>query len=213
MDSSTGKVTERVVAMLREHRLDQSAQAVNKAVGVVDAKRHGGVFRYYYSANVNRRLCEALFYLNSLPRCNNNHKLFLKSLIREYREVNGITAVADIDGVDVDETVEEEISVANDDMARHILDETEVGEEYNVADIFNDYFGGGPAEESVEEYDNDGADDEEPVEEIDLSYVEIPEMTEDLLSCIRELVSLGYFEILERDEVNGHPSVVKRVQW
>lgn len=197
---SVSNVTNAVVSMLLEHNLKSAAVAVQKAVGVVTAKESGGLHRYSYSPSVNKYLCEALFFTNSLNKSNPAHKAYLKKLIESYREVNGVSGTADIDSVDAETDTEEDfISVTNGDLAQLILDNTELGQEYLVNDIAKFY------------HAQDDGDPELEVEMV-LSYIEIPEMMDDVRDALGELVSLGYFEVTERDEYNGHITSVLRIQ-
>jgi hypothetical protein len=82
------------------------------------------------------------------------------------------------------------VDAAGEGIALYIVDNTEKGEEYYLSDIVDDL---------VNKYPEKGA------YEVRLGF------ENKVWEKVKELISLGYFEVIERDPINGKISVVRRV--
>lgn len=176
------------------------ATAVQNAVAYVRLFESGNYGFRQYRKNVNRHLCESLYFMNSDPDCPVQMKRTVRQIIENYRKMNGLptddfktdsgedtivdidTNASLIDSVGVDATEE--------GIALYVIDNTEKGEEYYLADIID---------ELVNKYPEKGA------YEVRLGF------ENKVWEKVKELISLGYFEVTERDHINGKISAVRRV--
>lgn len=155
-----------------------------------------------YNKKVNRWLTESLFFMNSDPNCPPNVIKVTRKLIESYRDMNGMstedftTDEGDlVIDVDHDSSLEDSLSRAGDILADSsdndelIIQNTEVGEEYDIDDIL--------------QFVCDNAN-----VTVDSRLVEEDEAIE----TIKHLVELGYFEVTERDPFNGRIASVTRIR-
>lgn len=103
-----------------------------------------------YNHRVNKGLCEALFFMNSDPYCDEKNIKLVRKLIESYRQMNGLSTVdfATDTGEDkITNVVGGNFSdfPETNDKQDFILLNTEVGEEYNVEDLadalFDNFYG------------------------------------------------------------------------
>lgn len=176
------------------------ATAVQNAVAYVRLYESGNYGFRQYRKNVNRHLCESLYFMNSDPDCPVQMKRTVRQIIENYRKMNGLptddfktdsgedtvvdidTNASLIDAVGVDAT--------DEGIALYVIDNTEKGEEYYLSDIID---------ELVNKYPEKGA------YEVRLGF------ENKVWEKVKELISLGYFEVTERDRINGKISAVRRV--
>lgn len=176
------------------------ATAIQNAVAYVRLYESGNYGFRQYRKNVNRHLCESLYFMNSDPDCPIQMKKTVRQIIENYRKMNGLptddfktdsgedtvvdidTNASLIDAVGVDAT--------DEGIALYVIDNTEKGEEYYLADIID---------ELVNKYPEKGA------YEVRLGF------ENKVWEKVKELISLGYFEVTERDHINGKISAVRRV--
>lgn len=176
------------------------ATAIQNAVAYVRLYESGNYGFRQYRKNVNRHLCESLYFMNSDPDCPIQMKKTVRQIIENYRKMNGLptddfktdsgedtvvdidTNASLIDAVGVDAT--------DEGIALYVIDNTEKGEEYYLSDIID---------ELVNKYPEKGA------YEVRLGF------ENKVWEKVKELISLGYFEVTERDHINGKISAVRRV--
>lgn len=177
------------------------ATAVQNAVGYVRLYESGNYGFKQYRHGVNKNLCESLYFMNCDPDCPIGLKRTVRQILENYRKMNGlptddfksdsgedlmieIDTTADlIDAVGVD--------VAEEGIALYIIDNTEKGEEYYLSDI---------VDELVNKYPDKGA------YEVRLGF------ENKVWEKVKELICHGYFEVTEREQINGAISAVRRVR-
>ena len=177
------------------------ATAVQNAVGYVRLFESGNYGFKQFRHGINKNLCESLYYMNCDPYCPLNLKRTVRQILENYRKMNGLptddfksdtgedlmvdvdTSANLIDAVGTD--------VAEEGIAIYIIDNTEKGEEYYLSDIVDDL---------VNKYPEKGA------YEVRLGF------ENKVWEKVKELICHGYFEVTERDQVNGAISAVRRVR-
>lgn len=177
------------------------ATAVQNAVGYVRLYESGNYGFKQFRHGVNKNLCESLYFMNCDPDCSLNLKRTVRQILENYRKMNGLptddfksdsgedlmvdvdTSANLIDAVGTD--------VAEEGIAIYIIDNTEKGEEYYLSDIVDDL---------VNKYPEKGA------YEVRLGF------ENKVWEKVKELICHGYFEVTERDQVNGAISAVRRVR-
>jgi hypothetical protein len=177
------------------------ATAVQNAVGYVRLFESGNYGFKQFRHGINKNLCESLYYMNCDPYCPLNLKRTVRQILENYRKMNGLptddfksdsgedlmvdvdTSANLIDAVGTD--------VAEEGIAIYIIDNTEKGEEYYLSDIVDDL---------VSKYPEKGA------YEVRLGF------ENKVWEKVKELICHGYFEVTERDQVNGAISAVRRVR-
>lgn len=177
------------------------ATAVQNAVGYVTLFESGNYGFKQFRHGINNNLCESLYFMNCDPCCPLNLKRTVRQILENYRKMNGLptddfksdsgedlmvdidTSANLIDAVGTD--------VAEEGIAMYIIDNTEKGEEYYLSDIVDDL---------VNKYPEKGA------YEVRLGF------ENKVWEKVKELICHGYFEVTERDQVNGAISAVRRVR-
>ena len=177
------------------------ATAVQNAVGYVRLFESGNYGFKQFRHGINKNLCESLYFMNCDPYCPLNLKRTVRQILENYRKMNGLptddfksdtgedlmvdvdTSANLIDAVGTD--------VAEEGIAIYIIDNTEKGEEYYLSDIVDDL---------VSKYPEKGA------YEVRLGF------ENKVWEKVKELICHGYFEVTERDQVNGAISAVRRVR-
>lgn len=177
------------------------ATAVQNAVGYVRLFESGNYGFKQFRHGINKNLCESLYFMNCDPFCPLNLKRTVRQILENYRKMNGLptddfksdtgedlmvdvdTSANLIDAVGTD--------VAEEGIAIYIIDNTEKGEEYYLSDIVDDL---------VNKYPEKGA------YEVRLGF------ENKVWEKVKELICHGYFEVTERDQVNGAISAVRRVR-
>ena len=177
------------------------ATAVQNAVGYVRLFESGNYGFEQFKHAINNNLCESLYFMNCDPDCSLNLKRTVRQILENYRKMNGLptddfksdsgedlmvdidTSANLIDAVGTD--------VAEEGIAIYIIDNTEKGEEYYLSDIVDDL---------VSKYPEKGA------YEVRLGF------ENKVWEKVKELICHGYFEVTERDQVNGAISAVRRVR-
>lgn len=177
------------------------ATAVQNAVGYVRLFESGNYGFKQFRHGINKNLCESLYFMNCDPYCPLNLKRTVRQILENYRKMNGLptddfksdtgedlmvdvdTSANLIDAVGTD--------VAEEGIAIYIIDNTEKGEEYYLSDIVDDL---------VNKYPEKGA------YEVRLGF------ENKVWEKVKELICHGYFEVTERDQVNGSISAVRRVR-
>ena len=177
------------------------ATAVQNAVGYVRLYESGNYGFKQFRHGVNKNLCESLYFMNCDPDCSLNLKRTVRQILENYRKMNGLptddfksdtgedlmvdvdTSANLIDAVGTD--------VAEEGIAIYIIDNTEKGEEYYLSDIVDDL---------VNKYPEKGA------YEVRLGF------ENKVWEKVKELICHGYFEVTERDQLNGAISAVRRVR-
>ena len=177
------------------------ATAVQNAVGYVTLFESGNYGFKQFKHSINKNLCESLYFMNCDPYCHLNLKRTVRQILENYRKMNGLptddfksdsgedlmvdidTSANLIDAVGTD--------VAEEGIAMYIIDNTEKGEEYYISDIVDDL---------VSKYPEKGA------YEVRLGF------ENKVWEKVKELICHGYFEVTERDQVNGAISAVRRVR-
>ena len=177
------------------------ATAVQNAVGYVRLFESGNYGFKQFRHGINKNLCESLYFMNCDPYCPLNLKRTVRQILENYRKMNGLptddfksdsgedlmvdidTSANLIDAVGTD--------VAEEGIAMYIIDNTEKGEEYYLSDI---------VDELVNKYPEKGA------YEVRLGF------ENKVWEKVKELICHGYFEVTERDQVNGAISAVRRVR-
>lgn len=194
-------LVEKVVDYFRQHDYHQFGHTIKRAAAEVLAEGSGVTMRHRYNKQINSTLCEALLTMNYHKDCPDNYRLVMGKLIESYRDMNGMPSddylvntgeISPEFSVEVrgpesfDEfanEIEGEEQCESDGYCDFIINNTEVGGEYSVEDVMQD------------------------------SSNEIGFKTEDdTLEAIKTLVSLGYFEVTERDSMNGKISHILRVR-
>lgn len=177
------------------------ATAIQNAVGYVTLYESGNYGFRQYRHNINKHLCESLYFMNCDPSCPIQMKRTVRQILENYRKMNGLPTDdfttdtgEDALGVDIDNSASLEdtlgVNVANEGICKFILDTTEEGEEYEIKDI---------VENLIMEYPSKG------------EYKEKRGFENIVDKKIQELISLGYFEVIERDPINGRKKVIYRV--
>lgn len=177
------------------------ATAVQNAVGYVRLYESGNYGFKQFRHGVNKNLCESLYFMNCDPDCPLNLKRTVRQILENYRKMNGLptddfkadsgedlmvdvdTSANLIDAVGTD--------VAEEGIAIYIIDNTEKGEEYYLSDIVDDL---------VNKYPDKGA------YEVRLGF------ENKVWEKVKELICHGYFEVTEREPINGAISAVRRVR-
>lgn len=198
-----------IVNYLLENAQQDYATAVRNAAGQIIANENGNTALIRFSRSVNRNLCEALFYMNSDPNCSFEHLVVAHKLLENYRELHGMPT-DDFEAelgpleIEVDGGFEDEMQPGPEDdfscpeghcewepitmdEEDEIIGAVDIGEVLNVSEFISKRFG--PADFRDR-----------------LAY------EDDILDALRRLISIGVFEVLERDEYNGSITVVKRVR-
>ena len=177
------------------------ATAVQNAVGYVRLFESGNYGFKQFRHGINKNLCESLYFMNCDPYCPLNLKRTVRQILENYRKMNGLptddfksdtgedlmvdvdTSANLIDAVGTD--------VAEEGIAIYIIDNTEKDEEYYLSDIVDDL---------VSKYPEKGA------YEVRLGF------ENKVWEKVKELICHGYFEVTERDQINGAISAVRRVR-
>ena len=177
------------------------ATAVQNAVGYVRLYESGNYGFKQFRHGVNKNLCESLYFMNCDPDCSLNLKRTVRQILENYRKMNGLPTddfksdTGEDLMVDVDTTANlidaVGTDVAEEGIAIYIIDNTEKGEEYYLSDIVDDL---------VSKYPEKGA------YEVRLGF------ENKVWEKVKELICHGYFEVTERDQVNGAISAVRRVR-
>lgn len=177
------------------------ATAVQNAVGYVRLYESGNYGFKQFRHGVNKNLCESLYFMNCDPDCSLNLKRTVRQILENYRKMNGLPTddfksdTGEDLMVDVDTTANlidaVGTDVAEEGIAIYIIDNTEKGEEYYLSDIVDDL---------VNKYPEKGA------YEVRLGF------ENKVWEKVKELICHGYFEVTERDQVNGAISAVRRVR-
>jgi hypothetical protein len=177
------------------------ATAVQNAVGYVRLFESGNYGFKQFRHGINKNLCESLYFMNCDPYCPLNLKRTVRQILENYRKMNGLPTddfksdTGEDLMVDVDTTANlidaVGTDVAEEGIAIYIIDNTEKGEEYYLSDIVDDL---------VSKYPEKGA------YEVRLGF------ENKVWEKVKELICHGYFEVTERDQVNGAISAVRRVR-
>lgn len=177
------------------------ATAVQNAVGYVRLFESGNYGFKQFRHGINKNLCESLYFMNCDPYCPLNLKRTVRQILENYRKMNGLPTddfksdTGEDLMVDVDTTANlidaVGTDVAEEGIAIYIIDNTEKGEEYYLSDIVDDLVG---------KYPEKGA------YEVRLGF------ENKVWEKVKELICHGYFEVTERDQVNGAISAVRRVR-
>lgn len=177
------------------------ATAVQNAVGYVRLFESGNYGFKQFRHGINKNLCESLYFMNCDPYCPLNLKRTVRQILENYRKMNGLPTddfksdTGEDLMVDVDTTANlidaVGTDVAEEGIAIYIIDNTEKGEEYYLSDIVDDL---------VNKYPEKGA------YEVRLGF------ENKVWEKVKELICHGYFEVTERDQVNGAISAVRRVR-
>ena len=177
------------------------ATAVQNAVGYVRLFESGNYGFKQFRHGINKNLCESLYFMNCDPYCPLNLKRTVRQILENYRKMNGLPTddfksdTGEDLMVDVDTTANlidaVGTDVAEEGIAIYIIDNTEKGEEYYLSDIVDDLVG---------KYPEKGA------YEVRLGF------ENKVWEKVKELICHGYFEVTERDQVNGAISSVRRVR-
>lgn len=177
------------------------ATAIQNAVGYVSLYESGNVGFRQYRHGINKNLCESLYFMNCDPSCPVALKKTVRQILENYRKMNGLPTddfksdsgedlMIDIDAsADLIDAVGTDI--AEEDIAIYIIENTEKGEEYYLSDIVDDL---------VNKYPNKRA------YEVRLGF------ENKVWEKVKELICHGYFEVTEREPINGAISVVRRVR-
>jgi hypothetical protein len=174
--------------------------AIQNAVGYVRLYESGNYGFRQYRHGINKNLCESLYFMNCDPNCPIQYKKTVRQILENYRKMNGLptddfksdTGEDTIANIDSASSLIDAVGVdaAGEGIALYIVDNTEKGEEYYLSDIVDDL---------VNKYPEKGA------YEVRLGF------ENKVWEKVKELISLGYFEVIERDPINGKISVVRRV--
>lgn len=208
-----------------ENAQQEYATAVRNAAGQVLAYLNGNYSQRRFSRNVNRNLCEALFFMNSDPNCDYKKLIITRKLLENYRQLNGLPTddfEAEIGPMEI--VVDDEMHGPIDPMKDLETDGFTIDHE----PIDDDECFGSECEH--EEWEPETKDEEDNI----IGAVEIGDVLEvsdyisrqcgpgdfrdrlsaedDILDALKHLVNMGMFEVLDRDEYNGKISVVKRVR-
>lgn len=187
--SSTQTRLSKCVAYLQRKQLFECAKAVNKAAGQVHCHQRHVPVRNKFSPEMNARLVESLWAMNSDPHCDSRNIQHVRKLIEAWRDMNGMPARH------YDLPAEKPV-IAHDMDDEAYVAEYESGDEYEMDDYDAEYDDMEYDDEyEVEEYDYDepetyqGADvvvnigeDDYNAEEVDDSAVE---------DCILGMVDRG----------------------
>lgn len=202
--SKAQQAIDKVVSYLQENNQRAYATAVQNAAGRVLTYENGEMRVGNYNKRINRWLTESLFFMNSDPMCPPSVIKITRKLIESYRDMNGMstsdftTDMGDaIVEVNPESSFDDEVTdIATLDQAAdessatdYIIDNTEVGQEYALNDII-DFFS---STQDADAMSRISAEDE-------------------VLSALKSLVSLGYFEVTSRDDFNGRIQDVIRVR-
>ena len=177
------------------------ATAIQNAVGYVRIYESGNHGFRQFKHSVNKNLCESLYFMNCDPYCPLNLKRTVRQILENYRKMNGLPTddfksdTGEDLMVDIDTTANlidaVGTDVAEEGIAMYIIDNTEKGEESYLSDIVDDL---------VNKYPEKGA------YEVRLGF------ENKVWEKVKELICHGYFEVTERDQVNGAISAVRRVR-
>jgi hypothetical protein len=177
------------------------ATAVQNAVGYVCLYESGNYGFKQYRHGVNKNLCESLYFMNSDPYCPINLKRTVRQILENYRRMNGLPTddfktdsgedtMANIDSTaDLIDSVG--VDAAEEGIALYIIDNTEKGEEYYITDI---------VDELINKYP------EKRAYEVRLGF------ENKVWDKVKELITLGWFEVTEREGINGFPSAIRKVR-
>ena len=177
------------------------ATAIQNAVGYVRIYESGNRGFRQFKHSVNKNLCESLYFMNCDPNCPLKLKKTVRQILENYRRMNGLptddfkTDSGEDLMVDVDTSANlidaVGTDIAEEDIAIYIIENTEKGEEYYLTDIVDDL---------VNKYPNKRA------YEVRLGF------ENKVWEKVKELICHGYFEVTERDQINGAISAVRRVR-
>lgn len=224
--SSVQTRLDKCVAYLQNKQLFECAKAIEKAAGQVHCYQRQIPTYSKYSNEMNARLVESLWAMNSDPHCDTRNIKHTRSLIEAWREMNGMSPdnydlppeeethsiMQDVD----DDTYIDEYDSYDDEEYEDEYDEPGA---YEGADIVIDI--------DPEAYDAEEMDDTS-VEDCILSMVdrggylsyeaicdEMAECDEDevtILDALKELVRQGYFEVTSRNPYTGQIDMVLKIR-
>ena len=177
------------------------ATAVRNAVGYVSLYESGNYGFRQYRHGINKNLCESLYFMNCDPDCPVRMKKTVRQILENYRRMNGLPTddFRSDSGedlmIDIDPTADlidaVGVDAAEEGIGLYVISNTEKGEEYYLADIIDDL---------VNKYPEKGA------YEVRLGF------ENKVWEKVKELICHGYFEVTERDQINGAISAVRRVR-
>lgn len=177
------------VAYLQRKHLFECANAVNKAAGQVHCFQRRVPVRNKFSKDVNARLVESLWVMNSDPHCDTRNIQHLRQLIEAWRDMNGMP------NRHSDLPAETEFKTEMPYAAQEVDDDTYI-DEYDMDDEmydddYDDYEGG----YEVDDYDYEepavyqGADVEIAIDDDAYNAAEVDDDT--IEDCILSMVSRG----------------------
>lgn len=208
-----------IVNYFLENAEQNYATAVRNAAGQVIAYSNGNTSQLRFSRNVNRNLCEALFFMNSDPNCDPKQLVLTRKLLESYREMNGLPT-DDFEGELQPMALEIEVP-----------DTVEIDEPYNPAPAAGDNGYGCMASggEDCEWMPDCGQEEDEILNAVNVGEtLDISDYCagkfgdedfrsrltneDEILDAVKSLIRAGVLEVVERDEFNGKITSVIRVR-
>lgn len=215
-DKSAGaqKAIDQVVAYLHENNQRSYATAVQNAAGRVITHESGQMRVGNYSRKVNKWLTEALFMMNSDPYCPDHLINITRKLIESYRQMNGMSTddfCTDVGDVirDIDKEAPFVKNLAD------MVDELD-GNDVGIKDVKNGQRHSSADELIIqntlvgEEYDVDAIMSFLSDQNVNVATLNIE--TDKAIDVIKQLIVYGYFEVTERDPINGKILSVLRIR-
>lgn len=213
MSSNQQTRLSKCVSYLQQRQLYECANAIQKAAGQVNCYQNNQLRGRSFSQLVNSKLCEALLVMNCDPHCDTRNTQHVRTLIENYREMNGMPPHSyDLPEMPVHTPAVVEIEYEQDDNYDYPedagLDFEDHG--YEDEDVEVDY--------DIEEVDD--CDVEDCIKDMVsrggyLSYKQIcDEMAEceedeiQIMDALKELVRAGYFEVTSRNPYTGQIDMV-----
>lgn len=190
-----------VINYLHRHNKKIYATSFLNAANYTFLYESGNISCRQYKPSINRNLCQTLYFLNSSLTCPTNLKKTVRQVIENYRKMNGLSTddFRTDSGQDVVINIDPNASlldsigadIAQQGIGLYIINNTEKGQEYQLDDIIDDL---------VEKYPEKGHYD------VRLGF------ENKVWQKLNQLISLEYFQVMQRQPINGKISVVKRVR-
>lgn len=228
MSSNQQTRLSKCVSYLQQRQLYECANAIQKAAGQVNCYQNNQLRGRSFSQLVNSKLCEALLVMNCDPHCDTRNTQHVRTLIENYREMNGMPSRDyDLPEMPVHTPAVVEIEYDQNDEFDSPedagLDFEEHDYEPEDMDMADDYV----EDEGVGEYDIEEVDDcdvEDCIKDMvdrggyisyDQICDEMAECEEDeaqIMDALKELVRAGYFEVTSRNPYTGQIDMVLKIR-
>lgn len=182
------KMIKATVQYFNEHYYPKHAQAIEKAASMLIESYKNNQQLGVYSKSVHRYLNESLFMLNSDKKVNPSLTQYSSLLSEEYGNYGR--------GINVNDTVDDfDLGQIEDDLPEYDADE--VRKEGAYEDFIKT---------------NTSKGEFYGIDEMTKEVTDSIEEEDEFLESLKFLIKQGYFEVTERDIINGHILEIRRVR-